>query len=478
MRNTKRTVAFLGAVLATAGFANAQANAPLGFFDWDTNTSPGTNFQVSPFISDDPATLSQAIAALNAAKAKNRPLAVKVVSPLTTNAAKAIFNDFAIQYVFADFEGADSITQTKAISTIVVNSTKSQNAFVGNFNVYPESGNDGTRGGVQGSAQSFGPQNVPQNGQYSAILASKNGKASNRMANEALYPGAPDFRNPASGNSGAPNIRSALFTLPIIRAGATTKSFENIATGSNQHIPWVSRFNNWGNNSLNNANDYAQYAFEFKSNAPVASQGQLPSRGDFQAQVLHYRMRGVDSVNLFEADVSSVVGYSRQDARNDVVTGWGSNSVVNGIFSRKKYAFANLGSVIGVTGGTTAGSNSSEAAGAIWSGVYDTTGGATRRLAILISNLSNSNYNVDLPNNIGGFATYSGNPSNVDDYAVTAGHHRLLTFTLSGNRWQLASNDRIFTDDNRNGTGIPEPATLGLLGAGAMGLLIRRRRKA
>ncbi len=466
-------------MLGVTAVSHANVNPPTGFFDWDTNTSPGTNFQVSPWLSDNPATIATAVAALNNAKNLGRPLAVKVSSPLTSAAAKKVFNDFAIQYVFADFEDADSITQTKAISTIVLNSTKSKAAFVGNFNVYPNSGNDTTRPAVvSGAAKSFSAQNLPQNGQYSAIRASNANGATNRMANESLYPGSPDFRNPAQGDSNAPNIRSALFTLPIIRAGFTT---EQLAAGfpaaQHKHIPWVSRFNNWGNSALDTDGN-AGNGFQFVQNAANPANGQLPSRGDFQAQIMHYRLRGVTSVNLFEASVSSVQGYSRQTARNDVISGWSNSSVVNGIFSRKNFAFANLGSVIGVSGSISAGSSTSEQTGAIWSGVYD-KGGTNRKLAILISNLSASQYEVDLPNSIGGFKTNSGLPEpDEDDYIVSAGTHRLLAFTLKSGVWKLDSNTLVFTDSNRNGVGIPEPTTLSLMGIGAAGLLFRRRRQA
>jgi len=72
----------------------------------------------------------------------------------------------------------------------------------------------------------------------------------------------------------------------------------------------------------------------------------------------------------------------------------------------------------------------------------------------------------------------SGNPDHNDDYQVLAGEHRLLLFTLSGGQWQLNSNSQIFTDNNRNGIGIPEPTSIGLVGLAGLGLLARRRRQA
>ena len=152
---------------------------------------------------------------------------------------------------------------------------------------------------------------------------------------------------------------------------------------------------------------------------------------------------------------------------------------MNGIFSRNNYAFANLSNVIGDQGADSGdvSPRSTEVAGAVWSGVFDRSG-TTRKLAILISNLSAVSKTVDLPNTIGGFkANVSGG---ADDVIVAAGTHRLLTFTLSSGKWVLdgSSNQQVFLDSNRNGVGIPEPTTLSLLGIGTLGLLARRRRQA
>src|SRR5205085_11678023 len=63
------------------------------------------------------------------------------------------------------------------------------------------------------------------------------------MANEQLYPGDSSFRNPIAGNSTAPNIRSALFTLPIQRDSIVS---QNIGAGQ-LHTPYIARFNNYTN---------------------------------------------------------------------------------------------------------------------------------------------------------------------------------------------------------------------------------------
>ena len=72
----------------------------------------------------------------------------------------------------------------------------------------------------------------------------------------------------------------------------------------------------------------------------------------------------------------------------------------------------------------------------------------------------------------------------IDDFFLDPGQHKLITFTFGGGRWKMDSsinpngNAIVFTDNNRNGVGIPEPTGLSLLGVGALGLLARRRRRA
>ena len=173
----------------------------------------------------------------------------------------------------------------------------------------------------------------------------------------------------------------------------------------------------------------------------------------------------------------SVLGYSDQEQRTDADIGWEQRSVTaNNIFNRGNFAFANLSQQINarVPGSGSFRNDDISRQGAAWSGVFDAAnppaGQGSRRLAIVLSNLRDQSIEIDLPA-IGGFVTTT------DKFVVAAGRHRLLTFTLRGNRWQFNTNTAIFTDNNRNGVGIPEPTTLGLLGVGAMGLLARRRRK-
>jgi len=491
----KRAAAVFLAVSGTAGLASAQSRPPSGFFDWNVNDTPyPSNFTPSPFLDNDNA--SEVRAALNRARGLGRPLAVKVREPLTSSESRRIFNDFAVQYVFMDFEDPDTASdQARAISALVLGSNRSRNAYVGNFNFYPGASSDTTRpGNVEQSAPSF--DHRPEDFDYANLRTSRrSGRSTIRnrlMANESLYPGSPDFRNPAQGDSTAPNIRSALFTLPIQRASIAERRLPS----GDLHIPWVTRFNNFGNSALDTDNNPDagsfghQYEFVQTGFAPGSENlGQLPSRGDFRAQILHYRMRGADSVNLFNYS-ESVVGYTDEEEREDVRAGWALSGVANDIFRRGRFAFANLTNFIGTTGFTSGdragfpGSTTIEQAGAVWSGVYDRSGRG-RRLVLLLSNLSDDTVNIDLPNSyIGGMMTFGRNRQNqaqqfTDDYVMEAGQHRLLTFTESGRRWLLDSDIEVFGADgldDRSGVGVPEPTGLTLLGLGAVGLLARRRR--
>ena len=66
---------------------------------------------------------------------------------------------------------------------------------------------------------------------------------------------------------------------------------------------------------------------------------------------------------------------------------------------------------------------------------------------------------------------------------IEPGTHRLLQFSLvqqdkSHKIWKFLSSSRVFTDDNRNGIGIPEPSMVVLVGlCGMLGGVSSRRRR-
>src|SRR5205085_6414697 len=164
-------------------------------------------------LDNNDASAAQVRNALLASQAAGKPLAVKVIQPLTNPNVLKIFNDFAVQYVFTDFEDAARVGRTRAVADQVLASGKSSNAFVGNFNFYPGAGSDTTRpGALNNGAPSF--QLKPLGADYTdsrgRLTIGSTVRRGRQIAGPALYPGAPDFRNPASGNAapGTPNIRS------------------------------------------------------------------------------------------------------------------------------------------------------------------------------------------------------------------------------------------------------------------------------
>ncbi len=358
--------------------------------------------------------------------------AAKVGDTLTTDQAAAWFNAVDFDYVFADFEGLLS-----ASKTLNLVEQAPVGVGVGNFALdplFPDS-----------------TQSNPATGFTEAAYA----LTGVTISNSKLYPGSPSLRNPASGNSTAPNVRSALFTLPITqlseveaKRGETIELFntpQDLFPNDHKNIPYVTRFNNYGNNDLNNTDEAgSQFPFQYKTD------DQLLARGDFAAMVSHYRLRGADGVVLFQP---GVIGYSKGQMRDDALEGW---ELVDPILDLP-------GGEVGVTIDTTVNVDGSdvslEDSGVVWSGASSDSA-----LAILLSNLDEVGHEVALPDVIEGFGF------NADDNVqqIEAGQHLLLEFVNDGRGWAKVQVNPVFTDDDRSGIGVPEPASLVMLAIGSV----------
>lgn len=505
------------------------------FFDWDNaNTGSGTDFAVMADLNDDPATIAAAKTLLKSSQAEGKPLAVRISAPLSANGPGVqLLNQFPIQYVFLNRSSANAVSQAGTLVSQVRETGASRNAFIGNIGFYPGAAFDPTRNG--------------------SVTGDPYTSAGLNMANPLIYPGGADYRTPAAGNSVAPNIRSAMFTLPLERltivtnelygrgsslsitnnGSATDAAYDASGTKSGLNIPYLTRFNNFGNNALTNSTASGQ---QFIQNAANPANGQLLSQGDFEALALQARMRGADSVNLFKPSVTDQFGnvYTDTQQQQDLNTGWFATgqsgnvgNVVNGIFATNHYGFANMSNLISID---TDRPNAAplrfnfETLGVAYSGVYTeapgntgaTIGAAAYRdkfgafhaavaaseLAILITNLSDATDTIDLGTIAGHriFTPVDPNGIGQDDITVAVGTSRLVTFILKAQAglglgeiavqnanglpvWDETENEQVFTDNNRDGVGtgfsnalpVPEPAGLMYLGTIALTLLPRRR---
>jgi hypothetical protein len=294
--------------------------------------------------------------------------------------------------------------------------------------------------------------------------------------------------------------------------------FLKLEKDKHKQIPWVARFNNWGNSSLDTDNNPAN-GYRFVPGAPLPQAGlsgaqtanQMMGRGDFSAQILHYRTRGAYSVMLFEP---GVVGYTKAQEQQDVRDGWYGASDphvahINNIFAQKdaKNASLSLNPIVDGVKLSDDGKQGfrSEQTGTIWSGEYSKN---LKQLDILASNLDTINHMVKFGKvDAYDVFTLTGTGAHANDVydsasnltpsrnvLIEAGYHRLLQFDLVTTRvynnsnftgsahtktiWLLNQNYQVFTNNNRNDQGIPEPTTFGMLAAaGSMAAICRRGRR-
>ncbi len=451
--------------VAAMGLGTVSARAA-DFFDWlgETTAPVSPPYVTAPTLNDADAAGVNAF--LTAQAALGQPLAVKVRHGTVLSAAtvNTIFNapGRPIKYIFADYEGPTALTNVQTLKTqlggtVTGNTLAAGTSFLGNYGYAPIPGDPTAPAGSTYISGNSTVNNINN------ITDFRNSGVN--MSTEALYPGDASFRNPVNGNSTAPNIRSALFTLPIQRLSIAS---QNMGVGQ-LHIPYISRFNNHSNPGFQNStalvNGVNLPAYNTALGGAVNA-GQLLSRNDFQALVLHYRMRGADSYHLLDP---GVVGYTQAQEESDALTGW-TNSLVAPILSTNNGRSTPAATSINVDGTL----KSIENAGVVYSGVTNDNVGSPG-LAILVSNLDASAHSVTFNTRINGaqlaFTTGS----------LAAGSHTILRFTKAGNSWGSPLTDPSFNDPNlasRDGIGIPEPASVSLLAIGALGVLMRRRRRA
>ena len=483
-------VALVLAASTAAGEALAVSNPPAvtkvndQFFSWFVTDSD--RYLTSPFLSD------QNAGSVNAwldSLPSNQPLAVKIERPISNSTANLIFNNpsYHVSYVLGDLEGGNTLNNLKKLTDQVrfINAnpvsgkTYSNNAFIGNFGFQPLD-NDPTN-----------PLNYRKNSQNSHSFAGFGKGEYNstklNMAMVELYPGSGSYRNPAAGNSDAPNIRSALFTLPVQRLSLTKIELPK----GHALVPYVTNFNNWGVTALdtdrNPANGYRfvpGQAMAAKNGLPAVSAAdttnQMLSRRDTAAQAAHYRMRGADSYVQF---VSGVIGVSEETLRKDLRTGW-LQSDVDSVFNSSDHKLL-LGKDTDYPGSGNTGDKdpngniivdgkekSIEAAGALFSGVYSLS---LKKMEVLLTNMDEEDHDLTLPPKIAGFDLKA------RTFDVDPGVHLLVEYRLTNSGpnkgwsvWQQSTPFNVLPND-RSQIGVPEPTTIWFAAAAAACTIGRRR---
>lgn len=411
-------------------------NAQDPLFDWRSNGSPTpiSGYIPATFVNNgNAATVAAQLQALPAGS----KLAVKVTEPLSAPNINILFGGAKpINYAFYDIETPGAIAAAQSQANQIRALTPA--TYVGNYRLFPGSGDNSGVGAGPSVADylSGGPNGV-------------------NMANADLYPGAPFYKNPGDlgGTSSSPNVRSSLFTLPIKRSTYVAANLP----GGHLNIPYVNRFNNFGNAALDtDANPTNGYRFENTTG------DQMISRGDFKAMIAHYRMRGINGFHLLDGGVE---GYTPVQFAQDAKDGW-SLAAMDNIFKNGGARLATLDTVVRRDGTTM----DFEQAGVVFSGVYSLS---QNKLAVLVSNLDELAHSITIPNKLGGKNIAAA-------FTVEAGSHRLLQFTGSGTQWVLSNNSLIWntgSDADRSGVGVPEPVAMGTLTIFAGLLLCRRSRR-
>lgn len=346
--------------------------------------------------------------------------AVKVTSPLNdATIAEFLDGPTPLSHIFADFEpnsggGALGLIQTEQL-VFQTNGTASSDAAIGQFNLDPVS-----------SAVGYAFTEV-------------------NTASPNLYPGSPGLGS----FSNAQTIRSQLFTKPITRLSGVAAATPD----DNSVLPYVTRFNITNSELVNS---------EYEGDPAFDTEDQLLSRGDYQALIAHYRMRDADGIVTF---IPGVVGYTQEEFLEDSTDGW---NFLDQIYEGEVESVS-LDTVLDQTTGPD---QSFEEAGAAWSGVVGQTASGKDILSILLSNLSDDELEIELPDELAGHDLVE------QEFTIGSNDHILLAFALlGGDEWLLLNDGEVFADDERGGIGIPEPASLVMLGMGCLLIGLPRSRR-
>jgi hypothetical protein len=450
------------ALLMVTGFGARAGTLQNQFFDWTIGDTPAPpNFVSSPFLTD--ANRDSVNTFLSSLPADSIH-AIKVEHPISDSTANLIFSNpsYNVAFVFADLETANPVPDVQRLVS-QLKTSNSASAAVGNFGMSSIAGDDPTQ-----------PGNYRKDGRghhsFSGFRRDEFLNAGVNMSNADLYPGDPSYRNPISANSSAPNIRSALFTLPAWRVSQVTAT----KTTGELNIPYVADFNNYFVDAFDSDHDPSTgYRFDNPTH------DQMLSSQDTAALLAHYRLRGADSVHLM---TTGVVTKTQEEFQNEVRTGWTETHIAERMTAPDRMLLVKDGpNGKGVPG---LGDNSSividgstktiEEAGALWSGVYSLS---QEKMDVLLSNMDGDSHTITLPSKMGGFSVAT------TDFTVPGGSHLLVEYGLSGsgkNRgWNSVMTLIPFTelDGDRGHPGVPEPTIVAMLGIGGMMVITRRRRR-
>ena len=206
-----------------------------------------------------------------------------------------------------------------------------------------------------------------------------------------------------------------------------------------------------------------------------ATMNQMTSNRDFATQVAHYRLRGANSVDVFE---QGVVGNNNETVRKDASIGW-TEPHIDALFKASDYKLL-LGSQ---TGGSKdlnddiivdGHSKSDETAGAIWSGIFSLS---LKKMDVLMTNMDDDNHNLTLPSQLAGFNLKT------KTFEVDGGASLLVEYKLTNSGpskgWSVSLQTKPFLslDNNRNQVGVPEPTTISLAAITMVLGGARRRRR-